>query len=272
VHIDQHVPVPVVAVGSCQHAVIQLGEMPPTGPPTEQEIWKIARRTTDIIEQFITSDVCVFGGAASSLWANIGRVPKVCGTSRFPVFLTPRSTITQDIDIVVCADDLGLTAEDIKELIAREDDRYFLEASRRLNAAHQILYCRLPGWAMEGRRVKVDILVPPTLGLPEVRSYDVVYFNGTPVMPLFDLLVMKTQGWWDHHTSSRADFRAKVSADVGDIHALLDRADTENLSYDDEADEYRHGQEFMDNALDLIQKFISMYREGRRWRRLGFPV
>jgi len=51
--------------------------MAPMGPPTEQEIWNIARRTTDIIESNITSDVCVFGGAASSLWADIGRVPSV---------------------------------------------------------------------------------------------------------------------------------------------------------------------------------------------------
>jgi hypothetical protein len=56
---------------------ISVDEMAPTGPPTEQEIWTIARRTTDIIESNITSDVCVFGGAASSLWANIGRVPNV---------------------------------------------------------------------------------------------------------------------------------------------------------------------------------------------------
>ena len=71
--------------------------MPPTGPPTEQEIWKIARRTTDIIEQYITSDVCVFGGAASSLWADIGRVPNVCGTSCYPVFFPP--TETQDYHV-----------------------------------------------------------------------------------------------------------------------------------------------------------------------------
>ena len=51
--------------------------MPPSGPPTEQEIWKIARRTTDIIESYITTNVCLFGSAASSLWADIGRVPKV---------------------------------------------------------------------------------------------------------------------------------------------------------------------------------------------------
>jgi hypothetical protein len=54
-----------------------LNKMFPSGPPTEQEIFKIARRTTDIIQSNITSDVCLFGSAASALWADIDRVPHV---------------------------------------------------------------------------------------------------------------------------------------------------------------------------------------------------
>lgn len=49
----------------------------PSGPPTEQEIWKITRRTIDIIRSNITSNVCLFGSAASALWADIDRVPNV---------------------------------------------------------------------------------------------------------------------------------------------------------------------------------------------------
>ena len=186
--------------------------------------------------------------------------------------LKPRTTKTQDVDIVVSAEDLGLTAEDIKERIVGADDRYFLELSRRRGATHQILYCRLPGWWTDRRRVKVDILVPPTLGLPEIRSYDVVYIHRIPVMPLFDLLVMKLQGWWEHRNSSRTDYQAKESADVDDINALLDRADTENLSYDDEIDAYRLHQEFVGNACLLVRRFVSVYSGNRRWRHLGFPV
>lgn len=185
--------------------------------------------------------------------------------------LKPRTTKTQDVDIVVSAENLGLNAEDIKERIVEADDRYFLEFSRRSGAPYKILYCCLPGFQTNGRRVKVDILVPPILGLPEIRSYDIVYIDRIPVMPLFDLLVMKLQGWWDHRTSPRADFQAKESADVGDINALLDRADTENLSYDDEVDAYRHHQEFVDNACTHLRRFVSVYGGNRRWRHLGFP-
>jgi hypothetical protein len=184
----------------------------------------------------------------------------------------------QDIDIVVSGDSDGVweqfNSEEIKETIVRADDRYFLEPSRRPRATHHILYCRLPGWRTNGRRVKVDILVPPTLGLPEIHNSEVYSFNGIPVMPIFDLLVMKTQGWWDNRTShpSRADRRAKESDDASDVLALLERAAEENVSYVEEADEYRHSQDFMDHALDLADRFVRAYGMHRQWRILEFPI
>ena len=91
-------------------------------------------------------------------------------------------------------------------------------------------------------------------------------------MPIFDLLVMKTQGWWDHRVSDRADFRAKVDADVSDIFALLKRAKFEKVSYDDEADEDRHSQEFMSRACTLVNKFVQAHGRPRQWRAIGFPL
>jgi hypothetical protein len=147
------------------------------------------------------------------------------------------------------------------------DDRYFLRPSSSPSATHRILYCRLPGWKTDRRCVKVDILVPPTLGLPEVLSS--VLINGISVMPLFDLLVMKTKGWWDHCTSPRRDFRAKEPADVSDIYALLDCAKDENVSYRVEAN--RHQDAFMDLARVVSRKFVGAYGRSRQWKRLGFP-
>lgn len=163
-----------------------------------------------------------------------------------------------------------LDAEYIKETIVEADDRYFLIPSRQHGATHRKLFCRLPGWHTDRRCVKVDILVPPTLGLPEIYSYDMDLIEGIPVMPLFDLLVMKLQGWWDHRTSTRTDFRAKAPADVGDVLALLDRAETENVSYLDQG--YSHEEEFMDRAEILVHRFVKVYRGRMRWRGLGFPV
>jgi len=221
------------------------------GPPTGQEIFKIARRTTDIIQSCITSDVCLFGSAASALWADIDRVP-------------------HDVDIVVSVE---LDAEDIKETIVGEDGRYYLEESKKRGESYHILYCRLPGWSTDPDRcVKVDILVPPKLKLPKITETDVVLFGDIPVMPLFDLLVMKTQGWWDHLNSRRSDFQAKLDDDVTDVLALLKRAREEDVSYEGEADEYRHSEEFMSHALALANRFASAHGRLRKWRALDFPL
>jgi len=191
------------------------------------------------------------------------------------LYHVPHPFIIQDVDIVVTPDFYyyqSLDAEELKEAIVEADDRYFLRPSRFASATHRILYCRLPGWKTDRRCVKVDILVPPTLELPEIISSDVIFINGIWVMPLFDLLVMKTKGWWDHRTSRRPDFLAKESADVSDIDALLGRAKDENISYSDEAEEYRHQDGFMDLARDLSRRFVNVYGGYRRWSNLGFPV
>jgi hypothetical protein len=91
-------------------------------------------------------------------------------------------------------------------------------------------------------------------------------------MPLFDLLVMKTQGWWHHRNSYRADQRAKESADVSDIFALLESAMYANVSCVDEADEDRHSLKFMTHARTLVNKFVRVYGRPGKWRALGFPV
>jgi hypothetical protein len=183
---------------------------------------------------------------------------------------------TQDIDIVVSEDpdtDESLDPEDIKEQIVGADHRYFLEQSRKRGATYQILYCRLPGWSTDTERcVKVDILVPPTLKLPNITEDDIFLINNIPVMPLFDLLVMKTQGWWDHRNSTRDDFREKVDDDVSDVIALLESAREEEISYDDEADEERHSSEFMNHARVLANRFVSVYGMPRKWRVLDFPI
>jgi hypothetical protein len=184
---------------------------------------------------------------------------------------------TQDIDILVSedSDDDGwpLDPEEIKETIVDEDDRYYLKRSRQRGETHQILYCRLPGWKTDRRRrVKVDILVPPTLGLPEISDMHAIFINDIPVMPIFDLLVMKTQGWWDHHISHRSDFRAKESNDALDIYALLECAREKGVSYYIEVYEYRHSREFMDRACTLAKRFVRVYGEHWKWRALHFRV
>ncbi|KAN0133060.1 hypothetical protein V8E53_009090 [Lactarius tabidus] len=223
----------------------------PRGPPSAKEIEKIARRTTDIIKVHITTNVCVFGSAAAHLWADIGRVP-------------------HDIDILVHHP--YFDAERIKEIIANADSRYFLKPSRFRKAKHKILMCRLPGWHAYHRCVKVDILIPGTINLPEIPASATPDIERIPVMPLFELLVMKTQGWWNHRVSPRKDFQAKVDADVDDVDALLDRAKEEGIEYEDERAICRHTHEFMEWALLLARRFVKKHRRRGKWRAIGFPL
>ena len=180
--------------------------------------------------------------------------------------------LLQDIDLVVTAGrSEDFDPENIKEIIVNADNRYFLEPSKRPNANHQVLYCRLPGWSIESRCVKVDILVPPTLlGIPRIFSSNAFLIDDIPVMPLFDLLVMKMQGWRDHNTSRRPDFRAKVGADVVDVRALLNRAIPERVWYPREKG--HHPREFMDRARGLAFGFIQRHDGREKFQTLGFPV
>ncbi len=135
-----------------------------------------------------------------------------------------------------------------------------------------MLFCRLPGFKREARRVKVDILVPlkPRLWIPKVLSEDTWLFKDIPVMPLFDLVVMKMQGWRDHRASRRSDFRAKVGADVTDIRALLVRARFHKIHY---RKEYRHHTRgFMGRARRLALLFVEECGEGEVFQALGFPM
>jgi hypothetical protein len=135
-----------------------------------------------------------------------------------------------------------------------------------------VLFCRLPGYRKERRRVKVDILVPlkPRLWIPKILSEDTRLINNIPVMPLFDLLVMKMQGWRDHRASRREDSPAKVKADVTDIHALLVQARLRRISY---RDEYRfHTRGFMNRARRLALGFMEICGGEREFQTLGFPM
>lgn len=135
-----------------------------------------------------------------------------------------------------------------------------------------MLFCRLPGFRRWRRRVKVDILTPltPSLWIPRVLSEDTRFIQNIPVMPLFDLLVMKMQGWRDHRASRRSDFRVKVRADVTDIRALLARARWEKISYGKEY--HHHTRGFMARARRLALGFVKACGGRKKFRELGFPM
>ena len=175
-----------------------------------------------------------------------------------------------DIDILV--HDPYSDAERIKEVIVNADRRCFLKRSRHRNATCKILMCRLPSWHTYRRCVKIDRLTSDTINFPPIFASNTPHINNIPVMPLFDLLVMKTQGWWHHCISPRKDFQATVKADVVDVDALLDYAAEEGVEYEDERAVCRHTCEFMEWALVLTRRFVRKHRQWGKWRAIGFPL
>ena len=114
--------------------------------------------------------------------------------------------------------------------------------------------------------------MPPTIGLPVVDSSKTVLISRIPVMPLFDLLVTKTVGWDFHRNSVREDFLAKVDGDVADVHALLNRAVQEGVSFQYESESVRLPSEFTDRALIVARKFARKHGGWGKWKAIGFPL
>ena len=91
-------------------------------------------------------------------------------------------------------------------------------------------------------------------------------------MLLFDLLVMKAQGWWHYHISPRKDLQAKVKVNVVDVDVLLDRVEEDGVEYEDESAAFRHTCQFMEWALLLARRFVRRHRRRGKWRAIGFPL
>ena len=83
---------------------------------------------------------------------------------------------------------------------------------------------------------------------------------------LFDLLVMKTQGWWHHLISPRKVFQAKVKAEIVDVYAPLDLALEEGVGYNDvrAVSAVRHG-ESMEWAPVPACRIVRRHRRRGKW-------
>ena len=122
----------------------------------------------------------------------------------------------QDIDIHPYSD-----AERIKVAIVNADHRYYpviLQISQRNAQDPNVPSSRL---ARLRRCAKVDIHTSGTISLPAILASDTPRINNIRVMPLFDLLVMKTRAGGTTAFRRARDFQAMVKADIVDIDVLL---------------------------------------------------
>ncbi|KAF9261313.1 hypothetical protein L218DRAFT_980962 [Marasmius fiardii PR-910] len=229
--------------------------------PTYEET-RTATRATIRVLKTLGLHCCLFGSVACSHY----------GMSRSP----------NDVDMVV----LGCvwTQEELKRRVVAADPNFYTVASRGRYAGHRVLWYRFPSSrsaliyprssSVNGRRCKVDLLLPGIMNIPPIPTSRIHYKDGRgskPLMPFLPLLLLRLQGWEDHGESPKHWMRAKQSIDVADIVELLNLAEIKYPDVNLQNDEVWLPVSFVDEAKRRVGLFIAKYTSTReRWELLGF--
>ncbi|KAH7334829.1 hypothetical protein B0J17DRAFT_671721 [Rhizoctonia solani] len=208
--------------------------------------YEAAEAAVDAFKQAHT-DYCIFGSLAF----------KLLGVACKP----------NDADIIVL--DTTKSLEDLKEYLVGACNRFYLMPSRNRKAEYRVLWYATRKGA---RRVKVDILQPGEMSIPEFRANIISYETppgksgrafSIPVAPLELVLLLKLGGWLEHYTSGVPHRKAKEPEDVKQIRALL-------IKYKRQFDfDYLPG-DFVDQAEENVREYTSIYPSSKgSWRRVG---
>ncbi|THH17233.1 hypothetical protein EW146_g3536 [Bondarzewia mesenterica] len=220
--------------------------------PSQEDIKAVEKRTINILKEHGLT-CCLMGSAASAFY----------GASRTPnlVILLLHS---QDIDVVIMT--TTHTQEEIKRLIVAHDSSYSLVPANNWRNSYKVLW----HGSLGGTRCKVDILVPPTLNIPLLSESHIALESDVPVMPLFELVLLKLQGWQDHRFASRhrPDLLAKQHVDVKDINELLVMAANRNVRREDGR---WLSPGFIGSSEMRVRTYVRRFPDSRSaWERLGF--
>ncbi|KAG9086427.1 hypothetical protein FRC06_003090 [Ceratobasidium sp. 370] len=189
-------------------------------------------------------DVCTFGSLAC----------KMLGVNCQP----------NDVDLIVLDND-GVSQEEHKEFLIRSDRQFYSVPARDPEATYRVLWYR----TARGSRVKVDLLHPGVMSIPDFDPSDITWWgprDSIPVAPFEVVLLIKLQGWDDHRLSDETRYYNKHFTDVDHIYDLLD------LVPDDCYFDYLP-DDFMEVAQERVLSFTQMFPDTKpQWRDLGFKV
>lgn len=181
----------------------------------------------------------------------------------------------QDFDVFVLSP--AADAEALKRQLAKSSPKFWLVPSQNPRATYRVLWYNFP-W---GKQVKVDIIVPGTMGHPIFPPSEIIYIDNLPVAPLSFMLAMKLQAWSQRRASGQQRFIAKIPKDRQDITALLAIAKRENSRIFPQ-DMGNGGGEIIHPYLPSslieatkirLQEYGRHYPSLRRdWEYQGFPV
>ncbi|KAJ3865821.1 hypothetical protein EV359DRAFT_37939 [Lentinula novae-zelandiae] len=217
---------------------------------TPKEVRKTARAAVAIFDEYGMS-CCLFGSLACHIYGMTNRNPK-------------------DVDLVVL-NNRKHDAEDLKQILVDEDDRFYFVASVNPDATYQVLWFRLG----PGRSCKVDILTTgksTSLNIPRVPVTRVLYihpYDDLPVMPLLALLLLKLQGWTDHRHSQKSHEQKRVWQDVADIKEMLKIAVEDQVHIDGQESKWMP-RSFVEQMTDRVDEYVRKFPESLNdWENLG---
>ncbi|KAG9127706.1 hypothetical protein FRC07_010629 [Ceratobasidium sp. 392] len=193
----------------------------------------------------IDLDVCTFGSLACKM---------------FGVNCRPN-----DVDLIVLGDD-GASQEEHKEFLVRTDRQFYLVPARDPEATYRVLWYCTP----RGSRVKVDILHPGVMSIPDFDPSEITWWgprnSNIPVAPFEVVLLIKLQGWDDHRFSDEPRYFDKHFIDVEHIQDLLELV-PDNCYFDYLPDD------FMQTAQERVLSFARLFPHTKSyWKDLGFKV
>ncbi|CAE6475223.1 unnamed protein product [Rhizoctonia solani] len=135
-----------------------------------------------------------------------------------------------DVDLLVL--DTISTQEQIKQILVNANPKFYLIPARDPSATYKVLWYR----TMLGTRVKVDLLQPGIMSIPDLSpnliQYKQYLTHRVPVAPFGLVLLLKLQAWEQHQQSSEDRYYTKHHTDAQDINRLLPLVITAGITCD----------------------------------------
>ncbi|PPQ93057.1 hypothetical protein CVT25_011933 [Psilocybe cyanescens] len=229
--------------------------------------------------QFRTDVTCLVAKKVVDILQNIGVESALFGSLACHLYGNERAP--NDIDIITFPPSGRLmTAEWVKQAIYNGDpENFVLEYGKNPNITYRVLYYRVtddlaPSNTFHKDKCKVDVLLPGTLHLPCLTSYNIKWRENLPVVPFSLLLLQKLQGWDDHRRMPEPYKFEKHVVDASDVQSLLQLEHAVPLRFSKPWNNRSlFSEDFFKLSLKRVKEFSAMYPAcSDEWARLGFEL
>ena len=161
-----------------------------------------------------------------------------------------------------------LNQEGLKRRLVSLNSRFYLVNARDPSAQYKVL------WYLTdtGSRIKVDLLFPGVLDIPDIPPSCITRTNiySLPCAPLSLILLLKLQAWIHHGDSLHTRYFLKKPTDARDINALLSFATRMGLK---PRTEKWLPVSFVTTSESRVRRYVrEVPASARQWLDLGYDV